>query len=594
MAIFLPSGNTALDFILAGQLEIIFMLGNPGAANGQQTVNGFTTVVGGQVWLSVSGSGFSYSGNNPVDGTISSITFSPDGQTIGTLSGLSLNYADLINNLKVNGVGAAISQLLSGDDSILGTSFADVLFGREGDDVISGFAGADRLYGDGGEDTLNGGGDDDQLFGGAGNDHLFGEAGDDMLYGGPGFNKFDGGSGVDTVSFADSTAPVRVTLNGSTEAFVQIGSFLRGTVKNVENVVGGTGNDTITGDGFANTIDGFNGDDTLAGGGGADKLHGGAGKDFLDGGNGNDQLNGNSDDDVLHGGSGYDYLAGGSGHDYLDGGADADTMIGGTGDDTYVVDNIADAVSEGAGEGIDTVLASISFTLAENVENLTLTGSAATNATGNSLANVLTGNAASNRLDGKAGADTMKGGEGNDTYVVDSAGDVVVEAAGEGRDTVESSISFTLGANVEDLVLLGSSNIAGTGNALANAITGNAGDNVITGGKGKDLLTGGAGNDAFIFDVKAGKKNADTILDFSVGDVIQLDTGVFGKLKGDGVLKAKFFTTGKAADGNDYITYKEGSGKLFYDRDGDGGKKGKLIAKIEGSPELDSGDILLF
>jgi hypothetical protein len=94
--------------------------------------------------------------------------------------------------------------------------------------------------------------------------------------------------------------------------------------------------------------------------------------------------------------------------------------------------------------------------------------------------------------------------------------------------------------------------------------------------------------------VKAGKKNADTILDFSVGDTIRLDTDVFGKLDGDGVLKAKFFAFGKADDGNDYITYKEGSGKLFYDKDGDGGKNGKLIAILKDAPDLESGDILLF
>lgn len=592
MAIFLASGNAAVDLNDAFNF-VVTVLGNQGAANGQQSANGFTTVIGGQVWISVGGSGFYYNGNTPVDGTMTSITYSPNGQAVGTLSGLSLDYGDFIANLQANGIDAAISQLLSGDDSILGTSFDDTMFGRDGDDVISGLGGVDFLYGDAGEDTLNGGADGDHLFGGAGDDHLFGEAGDDMLYGGPGFNKYDGGSGIDLVSFFDKTVPVRVTLNGATEAIIHVGGFLGGTIKNVENIVGGSGDDIITGDGFANKIYGQSGADTLKGGNGNDELHGGDGKDSVQGGDGKDLLYGGNDDDVLEGGNGDDSLYGGGGHDFLNGGAGADVMLGGVGDDTYVIDNSGDEVIEGAGEGIDTVLSSISIAnLSADVENLTLTGTAAINGAGNTLANTLIGNAAANRLDGKGGADTMKGGDGNDTYVVDNADDVVVENAGQGHDTVEASVSYALGANVEDLVLLGSSNIAGTGNAFANAITGNAGDNVIAGGLGRDVLSGGGGNDSFVFDAKAGKKNADTILDFSAGDTIRLDTGVFGKLKGDGVLKAKFFATGKAADGNDYLVFNKG--KLFYDKDGDGDKKGKLIAKLKDASDFDFDDILLF
>ena len=154
----------------------------------------------------------------------------------------------------------------------------------------------------------------------------------------------------------------------------------------------------------------------------------------------------------------------------LDGGAGADTMTGGAGNDTYVVDNAGDAVDRGSRRAASTrCRRSVSFTLGANVENLTLTGAAAINGTGNALANTLTGNAAANILDGGVGADTMTGGAGNDTYVVDNAGDVV-DRGGRRRHRhgAELASAFTLGANVENLTLTGTGAINGTGNALAN------------------------------------------------------------------------------------------------------------------------------
>ncbi len=188
------------------------------------------------------------------------------------------------------------------------------------------------------------------------------------------------------------------------------------------------------------------------------------------------------------------------------------------GDDTYIVDTSSDRTAEIPGGGTDTVMSSATYTLFSYIENLTLTGSSAIGGTGNIEDNVLTGNDAANTLngvagndtlignggndwlDGGTGADTMTGGLGNDTYTVDNVLDTITENVGEGTDLVRSSISYTLGANVENLTLLGSANIDGTGNALANALRGNAGNNILDGGAGADKMYGYGGDDTFIID----------------------------------------------------------------------------------------------
>jgi len=202
-------------------------------------------------------------------------------------------------------------------------------------------------------------------------------------------------------------------------------------------------------------------------------------------------LTGNNLGNTLIGNAAANILTGGTGDDTLNGGAGIDTMIGGEGNDTYIVDNIADIVTEDSNEGTDLVKASVSYTLGANIENLELTGAAAINGTGNGLDNVIKGNAGNNVLDGGAGADRMEGGKGNDTYIVDDEDDEVIEAANGGTDLVKASVDYELTDFVENLTLTGNDHINGTGNALANTITGNAGNNILDGGDGVDKLIGG-------------------------------------------------------------------------------------------------------
>ncbi|WP_218950896.1 beta strand repeat-containing protein [Pseudomonas bijieensis] len=247
---------------------------------------------------------------------------------------------------------------------------------------------------------------------------------------------------------------------------------------------------------------------------------------------------GNDLNNSLVGNASVNNLQGGAGNDVLDGGAGADTLIGGIGNDTYVVDNLKDIVSETStlvGE-IDTVRSSLNWSLGANLENLTLIGSVHLNGSGNALNNVLIGNAGNNvlsggagndTLDGSSGIDTLVGGTGNDTYVVDNLKDIVSETtvlAGE-IDTVRSSVTWTLGANLENLILTGSALLNGTGNALGNVLIGNAGNNVLSGGAGNDTLDGSSGIDTLI-----GGTGNDTYMVDNLKDVVTETTALASEI----------------------------------------------------------------
>lgn len=307
-----------------------------------------------------------------------------------------------------------------------------------------------------------------------------------------------------------------------------------------------------------------------------------------------DKYTGTIADEKIYGFGGNDWIDAGAGNDYLDGGIGADTMIGGTGNDTYVIDNAFDTVAELANEGTDTILTSINLSqLPAHVENLTLTGNAAYSLTGNDLNNQLTGNSAANRIDGGLGADRMIGGGGNDTYSVDNAGDIVVEASLGGLDSISSSVSYAMPANVETMVLTGSA-VAALGNSASNALIGNAAANVIGGGLGNDLLTAGAGNDQFVFSTPAGPGNVDTVTDFAAGDLLVFDAFVFSGLATGAQTLATGAGVTSAAQASDHLIFDTTSKALYYDADGSGAAAAPVqVATLSGVSALAMADFFI-
>jgi Ca2+-binding RTX toxin-like protein len=316
------------------------------------------------------------------------------------------------------------------------------------------------LIGDGGDNTLNGGSTNDTLSGGAGNDTLNGNDGDDRLIGGAGNDTLIGGAGIDTADYSSAAAGVTAQLN--TGAASNDGDGGTDTFSGIENLTGSAFNDVLLGDGGAN---------------------------------------------VLRGGAGYDVLIGLAGNDVIHGGTGAaNEMYGGLGDDTYVVEAVGDTIVEQAGEGIDLVQTNLArYRLSANVENMTYVGTAGFEGQGNEGGNVLRGGTQRDVLLGFGGNDILYGGAGvanelyggtGDDYYVVEAGDTIVENENEGIDTVEARIdSFTLRANVENLIYAGTGDFTGIGNASNNLIQGGIGNDRLVGGAGNDQLIGGAGID---------------------------------------------------------------------------------------------------
>ncbi|PSF35404.1 hypothetical protein C7H19_16625 [Aphanothece hegewaldii CCALA 016] len=259
---------------------------------------------------------------------------------------------------------------------------------------------------------------------------------------------------------------------------------------------------------------------------------------------GNDTLTGTSNSEKLQGLGGKDNLSGLEGNDTLNGGVGNDTMSGGLGDDLYIVNSTSDHTLENSNEGIDAVRSSVNWTLGNDLENLILTGSSNLLGTGNPLNNSITGNDGDNILSGEEGNDNLLAGAGNDT------------------------------------------------------LTGGAGNDILTGGTGNDTLTGGDGADRFRFNAK--DEGVDTITDFtsSLGDRIQISaTGFAGGLVA-GTLSSTRFISGvgvsAATNANQRFIYDTSNGALFFDADGNGGGfAATQIATLTGATALSNTHIVV-
>jgi Ca2+-binding RTX toxin-like protein len=449
--------------------------------------------------------------------------------------------------------------------------------GTAGDDLFFGTAGSDTMTGVGGNDKLYGLENDDSLDGGDGND---------ILDGGTGADSMTGGIGND-VFVVDNSGDLVIEAAGGGADLVF--TFITYTLPSeVERLAVYDRSSTLAINLTGNALD-----NELVGNDGANILDGGAGRDIMQGAGGDDQyivsLQGNVTISINPSGSNN---LGGLNYAYLNSDQPdivAENQNGGT--DTIWVPFTGSVTAHNYFDY--TLIRGDTFQATRWVERLGVfdpTTTYVVNLQGDNLNNEVIGNNGQNILDGWTGADTLRGLGGDDTYLVDNAGDVVIEAAGGGYDTIyiqrsnerfppgnPTPTSFTLPDNVERLVADSSSansanTINLTGNTLDNEIKGNGLNNTLDGKEGVDILIGSNGADTFNFTTAlTGPSNVDQLPDFTVGaDKIALDDAIFTGLT-PGALPAGAFALGDSAqDADDRIVYNYVTGALYFDPDGTG------------------------
>ncbi|MBZ6076295.1 calcium-binding protein [Microvirga puerhi] len=332
-----------------------------------------------------------------------------------------LQYPPLTRTYVLPDHAAKLTLPGKGSVDSVGNELANILTGNSGNNSLWGLLGNDKLLGKGGNDILHGGDGNDYLDGGFGYDTMIGGRGNDtyILNSSLDVVHENVGEGIDTIQISSS---FELAPNFENLVLTGTGSF---------SGLGNSASNVITGNSGNNVLDGMNGNDFLYGGAGQDTLYGGPGSDYLDGGNG------------------------------------SDLMIGGTGNDVYVVNSSADIVQELAGEGTDTIQGWISIALTSytNVENVTLMGRAALNASGTSEANVLIGNDGSNILDGGMGDDLIVGGGGRDVLIGSGGNDRFVyrslSDSGPSFSTRDIITTFEHGDKIDLSAIDANSSLAG-------------------------------------------------------------------------------------------------------------------------------------
>jgi Ca2+-binding RTX toxin-like protein len=427
-----------------------------------------------------------------------------DGEDTADYSGSASGVTVRLDRGDTPNDGQGGSDTLTSIENATGSAFNDVLGGTTGNNVLSGGGGFDVLVGRDGNDTLYGGtGAANQLIGGTGDDTYYVDASDTIV---ELLNE-----GYDTVN----TTRNAFTLAPNVEALIFVGAG---------NFVGG-------GNALDNMIRGGAGDDFLRGGGGNDSLFGEGGSDTADyltaagavnanlssgmasdGDGGTDtfqgieNLRGSAFADVLYGNAGANILDGSNGDDTLVGRGGNDTLRGGAGIDTAdysdATSGIVARLSTGVvndGEGGTDLIISIENVNGGDFNDIIIAGAGDNALSGGAGYDILIGGDGNDTLRGGSGvANELYGGMGDDTYVID-AYDTIIEQAGQGVDTVETTLNnYFLAANLENMIFTGTGNFGGAGNALANEITGGSGHDTLTGGGGNDTLTGGLGTDTVV------------------------------------------------------------------------------------------------
>jgi Ca2+-binding RTX toxin-like protein len=408
-------------------------------------------------------------------------------------------------------------------------------------------AGTQQITGTAGEDFIDGGAGVDVLGGGAGNDiyivDVSGETITEAAGGGQDRVIADGnyglnpGAEVETLTTRTHASTFAINLSGNELGQILFGNF---------------GRNTLDGRGGADTLVGFAGDDLYivdhpgdiiveTAGGGADRvvadatyiLSGGAEVEIL-----STRTHAATFAISLTGNEYGQTIQGNFGANTLDGRDGADTLIGFGGDDLYIVDHIGDVVIEQAGGGNDRLVADVSYVLrsgseVETISTRTHAATEAINLTGNEFTQTIQGNFGINKLDGRGGADTLIGFGGNDLYIIDHAGDTVIEGPGDGIDRVVADVNYALNAGAEVETLSSRTHAATTalnltGNEFGQTIHGTFGANVIAGREGNDSLFGFAGDDRFVFAAGFGQ---DRIMDFDAdpaGGQDKIDLAAYG------------------------------------------------------------------